>query len=462
MMGLASGFGAPGWDFVAGVQPKIRELDESQWRGSEDWLWQNRDNITDNVFLNRDVIQDYTLSWDGKVTLEPIRDFRVDLDMTRSFTENYSETFKNLDKTSAPGEGFDHAIPRNAGQLNMTYSALSTLFEDDQGVIELFKVFEDNRVIISNRLGSGAHVDPNLAEQGYAEGYGSLQQDVMIPAFMAAYTGKDARTVDLNVFNLRPHVNWRLSYNGLAKIPFFKEIFSNFSLTHAYKGNLSISRFQTSNYFLRNLDPTSGNSLDTVDYNFYPRIEIPDLVIQEGFSPLIAIEATLQNGMSFNVDYNRTRNLALNSTSKLLSESRSKEIVIGFGYLMKGVDIPFLTGSKKKGNSRPGAGDESPGPGGPSRGGGGRGGQLDAQDLDIQFNFSLRDDITLAQQLDGPGAEPTRGNYSLTLSPTIEYKLNRRLSLQAFFDYRRVVPKTSAGFPRTDSAGGIRVRFQLN
>jgi len=464
LMGMASGFGAPGWDFIAGVQPNIRNLDESQRQTQDDWLWQNRESITDNVFLNRDVIQDYTLSWDGKITLEPIRDFRVDLDMNRSFTENYSETFKNLDKNSAPGEGFDHAIPRNSGQLNMTYSALSTLFENDQGVVELFKQFEDNRVIISNRLGQGVHNDPNLADQGYAEGFGSLQQDVMIPAFMAAYTGRDARTVDLDVFNLRPHMNWRLTYNGLAKIPFFREIFSNFSLTHAYKGNLTISRYQTSNYFLRNVDPVAGTSLDTVDFNFYPRIEIPDLVIQEGFSPLIGIEATLQNGMSFTVDYSQTRNLALNSTSKLLSESRAKDINIGFGYLMKGVDIPFLTGSKKKGRGRntpdDGAGGNSPRPGG--RGGGGRGGQLDAQDLDIQFNFQLRDDITLAQQLDGPGAEPTRGNYSLTISPTVEYKLNRRLSLQAFFDYRRVEPKTSAGFPRTDSAGGIRVRFQLN
>ncbi|MEZ5040578.1 MAG: cell surface protein SprA [Saprospiraceae bacterium] len=462
LMGMASGFGAPGWDFIAGGQPSIRVLDQTQWQTSEDWLWQNKGNITDNVFLNRDVIQDYTLSWDGKVTLEPFRDFRVDLDMTRSYTEDYSETFKNLDKDAAPGEGFDHAIPRNAGQMNMTYSALSTLFENDEGVVALFKTFEENRVIISNRLGTGVHQDDNLAIQGYANGYGSLQQEVMIPAFMAAYTGKDARTVDLNVFNLRPQLNWRLTYNGLAKIPFFQEIFSNFSLTHAYKGNLTVSRYQTSNYFLRNLDPTTGTSLDTVDYNFYPRIEIPDVVIQEGFSPLIAIEATLQNGMSFNIDYNRTRNLALNSTSKLLSESRSTEIIIGFGYLMKGVDIPFLTGSKKKGATRPGPDGSGGNAPTPSRGGGGRGGQLDAQDLDIQFNLSMRNDLTLAQQLDGPGAEPTRGNYSLTLSPTVEYKLSRRLSLQAFFDYRRVVPKTSAGFPRTDSAGGIRVRFQLN
>ena len=227
---------------------------------------------------------------------------------------------------------------------------------------------------------------------------------------------------------------------------------------------MTISQYRGSTLFFQNFDDLTGNSLNIVDFNFYPRVEIPDVVIQEGFSPLVGVEATLTNGMSFTVDYSQTRNLALNSTSKLLSESRAKDINIGFGYLMKGVDIPFLTGSKKKGRgkSNPDGGADGNNPRSPRRGGGGRGGQLDAQDLDIQFNFQLRDDITLAQQLDGPGAEPTRGNYALTISPTVEYKLNRRLSLQAFFDYRRVEPKTSAGFPRTDSAGGIRVRFQLN
>ena len=43
-----------------------------------------------------------------------------------------------------------------------------------------------------------------------------------------------------------------------------------------------------------------------------------------------------------------------------------------------------------------------------------------------------------------------------------KYQLNRRLSLRLFFDYRRTVPKTSAGFPRTDTSGGIVVSFQLN
>jgi hypothetical protein len=39
--------------------------------------------------------------------------------------------------------------------------------------------------------------------------------------------------------------------------------------------------------------------------------------------------------------------------------------------------------------------------------------------------------------------------------------LNQQLSLRFFFDYRRNVPKTSQGFPRTDIRSGVTVRFSL-
>ena len=63
--------------------------------------------------------------------------------------------------------------------------------------------------------------------------------------------------------------------------------------------------------------------------------------------------------------------------------------------------------------------------------------------------------------LDQGIVEPTRGSYLLSFSPSAEYRLNQRLSLRIFFDYRYNEPKTSAGFPRTDASGGIVVRFSL-
>lgn len=142
-----------------------------------------------------------------------------------------------------------------------------------------------------------------------------------------------------------PNINWRLQYNGLAKVPLFSELFQNFSLTHGYKSTLTVSRFNSGLDFIRT---QSSGALNELNGNFYARLEIPEVAIQEGFSPLIAVDATLKNGMSLNVNYKVNRLLAMSFVSNQLSETRSKEFVIGFGYLLRNLDIPFLTGSNKR------------------------------------------------------------------------------------------------------------------
>lgn len=460
LLGMDQGFGAPGIGFVAGWQPRIRTLSDEQRfnpaEGNGDWLYDNRRWITNSVFFNRDVVQTYTQTIDGRLTLEPYPDFRIEIDISKQFAENYTETFKDTTKNDV----FDyvHAVPTYGGNLSVSYSALRTLFQDnDDQIVQLFRTFERNRPLISQRLGTGPHLDPSQAAQGYTDGYGRTQQDVILSAFVAAYTAQDPRSMDMNLFNTMPRPNWRATYSGLAKLPAFKKIFSNFNISHGYKSTFTVNTYRTG---LDYLASQNQGGKDTIFFNFYPRLEIPDLVIQEGFQPMLAIEATLVNGMSFNFDYKQSRNLALSVTSKILSETRTKDITAGFGYIMKGVNIGLLTGKRnKRGSSRPPA----PATGGTNQGLGARSsGRLSEQDLDLRFNFSLRDDVTYAHKLDlDVVSEPTRGTFALNISPSAEYQLNKRLSLRVFTDYRRTIPKNSLGFPRTDVNGGVVVRFQL-
>lgn len=456
--GSNSSLTAPGLDFIFGYQPQIRSLDESQYYTEVDWLHQAAEKgwLSRSVYVNREVIQTFTQKYDARVTLEPFREFRIELDMNRTLTEDHSEFFKD---TIGGSDRLAHAVPKKFGQLNMTYSALNTLFMDDRTEItQLFSTFENNRAIISQRIGGPIlHDDPILAAQGFTDGYGRTQQDVLIPAFLSAYRGEDPDNVQLSVFDLLPSFNWNLTYNGLSRIPLFAELFRNFSLRHGYKSNITVNRFNTGLDFLRTVE-TNG-AINELNQNFYPRLEIPEVVISEGFQPLIAVDATLQNGMSFNVDYKKTRTLAMSFVSNQLSEAQSTEMVIGFGYLIRNLDIPFLTGSAKNKKRRR---DNTPAPGAPGQAGGRGRGQSQGQDLDISFDFRLTDDVTFNHILDQGIVEPTRGNYSLSISPAAEYQVNQRLSLRLFFDYRRVEPKTSAGYPRTDSAGGIVARFSLN
>ena len=464
ILGLTS-FDSPGWDFVAGLQPNIRNLREDQLFNPNpnnvqgDWLRENEQWITGSSFLNREVQQTYSQRFDARATIEPFQDFRIDLELNRTFTENYSETFKD----TLPGDGIRnlvHTVPYETGSMQITYNALSTLFRDsEQEIGELFNNFEANRVIISRRLGVGSHDDNNLRNLGYARGYGNTQQEVILPAFIAAYRGEDPNNVDLNIFDQIPSVNWRMQYNGLSRIPAMREIFQNFSISHGYRSTLSVNSFRSS---LPYLATRATEPIDTATFNFYPRLEIADVVIQEQFAPLIAVDMTLQNGISLNVDYKKSRSLALSTVNYQLNETQSEEFTIGFGYLIRNVDIPFLTGSNKKRDRKKEEEEEDQQNQGRNnrRGGGGRG--LQGQDLDINFDMSIRDDVSYAHRLDEGIQEPTRGTYVFSISPSAEYAISQRLSLRLFFDYRRTEPAVGPAVPRTDASGGIIVRFQLN
>lgn len=472
--GQSQGFGAPGWDFVAGIQPRIRELTIPEQGTSVDYL-QNLAQagyISDNVFLSQDVIQTYTKRWDGNLTIEPFRDFRLELNIDRTFTENYSESFKVQSKVE-PGQPpqdfpFVHAIPVRDGALTFTNGGANTLFSQSIDDLDaLFVTFEANRRLISQRLGDGTpHEDPSLAEQGYSFGYGPNQQDVLLPAFLAAYRGEDANTVSLNPFDLKASPNWRLTYNGLDKVGNLGEIFRRVNITHGFQSTFAISSYGTSLDYLDALEdatrPAALVGYDTVSLNYFPRVEIPNLTESKSFAPLIGVEAELQNGLSVNFAYQAQDNRSINFVSKLLSEQVSTEIIGGFGIVLEEIEIGFLQGRKKKRRSnREQEEAAQPQRGGRNQGASRSGGRLKVSDMDVQFNFSLREGITYASRQNPSIREIVEGSRVLTFAPSVEYQVNDLLSLRAFFDYRKTEPFNPLGFPQTAASGGVVVRFQL-
>ncbi len=453
-LGMTDNFGGPGWDFIAGFQPRIADNDNEN-----DWLTQSAGKgwITDEVFQNQKVVQNYTQNIDGRLTLEPFPDFKIDLDAKRSYTENTSLYFKD---TIGNTESIVHAASRDVGSFTISYFAMNTMFNDD--ITGLFERFEENRKIISQQIGTGIHEDPE--SQLYAEGYGRTQQDVLLPAFLAAYTDKDPNSVKVSedyatnvLFKTLPKLNWNLNYGGLAKMNMFRELFSSLNITHGYKSTLTVNSFSTDQDF-NSQRLTLTNDLG----NFYSRFEIPALVINESFSPLLGIDVRLKNDMTFRVDYKKSRNLAMSfNIDYSLNETKTEEFVVGFGYRMKDVIIPFLLPknkrpkkrskrsrrSKKKSTKKPGSG---------------KGKDLKGGDLNWKFDFSFRDDITIIHKLDQGIAEPTRGLKTIRISPSVDYDINKQLNLRLFFERSRTIPATSASFPITNTAAGLTIRFSLN
>ncbi|MEM9919047.1 MAG: cell surface protein SprA, partial [Bacteroidota bacterium] len=463
MLGLSNGFDAPGWDFVGGLQPRIANNDLEN-----DWLNQAAANgwITDNILQNQQVLQNYSQDIRARITLEPFKDFRIELEADRKFTRDKSVYFRDttLLDVGSPVDEIVHSIPREIGSFSMSYFAMQTFFGND--IQDLFDRFDANRAIISQRLGDAGTSHP-LDGGEYAEGYGQLQQNVLIPAFLAAYRDEDPNTVAVNrdytkvLFRALPKINWQFTYNGLSKIPAFKEIFSNVSLSHGYRSVLTVNSFNTDTDF----DETRPAQTEPTSLNFYSRFTIPDIVIDEQFAPLIGIKVDFQNDLGFRVDWKKSRNLRLNFNDDRLNETNTEEYVFGFDYKMQGVEFGFINGGKKSRSKKSKEEEEKSkkkSNNNRRRGIGRRGGAGNAGDLNFAFDFSYRSDITLFYDLKNRTTETVRGLKTIRISPSIDYDVNDQVNVRLFFERSQTIPATSASFPITNTQGGVTIRFSLN
>ncbi len=468
-LGNSENFNAPGLDFVAGLQPKIDPDDPN------DWLMQaaNNEYISKSLFHNQRVSQTYSQNYNGKVSLEPFDDFKIDLEANRRFDENKLLLFKDFNDDPNI-QAFDHKDFQNVGSFQISYFALNTLFGNDSG--DLFDTFEDNRKIISNRLGSGTH--EGEFESEYAEGFGRKNEGVVIPAFLAAYTGESAETFAISedspqdftksLFATLPKINWSLSYNGLSKLDMFKDIFQSVKLNHGYQSSMTVNSFINVQAYNNDI-PLAKDGI----FNYYSRFEVPNLVIDERFNPLLGISVKTKGGMDLNVDFKKARNLSLSYVNNALAEQLTQEYVVGFGYTMENVYIPMFYGKKgkrketrtKKNASRKGEKDKNADPDANPDDPKAKGGAAKGSDLNFKVDFSLRDDKTENFYIDqvGPNrSEITRGVRTLTFAPSVDYDVSEKLNIRLFFDYRSTNPANSQGFPTLNTSGGVVVRFTLD
>lgn len=434
---------APGFDFILGKQPDSNWLNDAAKRGLI-----TRDSNFNDLFVQ---------NFDQKITvaaqLEPIRDLTIDLNLAKTFTKNYTETFKD---TTGTGYNFAHLSPYVNGGFNVTYIALNTLFGkyDPNRISQTFLKFQDYRKILSQRLGklniyNKVQGNPTGAD-GYALGYGRYSVDVLVPAFIAAYTGQDPTQVALikqqnqniksNPFSgILPKPNWSISYNGLSRVPGLDKIFSNFSLTHAYNASLGMNNFTSALYYQdvsrygypSFIDTTSGSN------NYVPFFLVPNITIQEQFAPLFGIDMTFTNQLSLKFNYVKQRQLSMSLIDYQLSEVRSNEITFGAGFRKRGLTLPFKVPFSKKDTKK-----------------------LD-NEINFSLDFSIRNNVSSNSILDQNSAFATNGSKEITISPTLDYYISNRINVKLYFDQRRVNPYISSSAPTIDTRAGVQVRISL-
>ncbi len=452
--------GSPGWGFVFGIQPNIDLNNENNWlRNAANQGW-----ISPSRFQNQQVLQNNSQSYEARLTVEPWKDFDIDLRFNKTYSRNHAEDFVNR---AVPGSGevdLQQVALRDLGSYEVSFMGLGTLFDSD--IDGLFSRFESYRAIISNRLpnepGSGQHE----SDQGYAAGFGRQHIDVLIPSFLAAYINDDPETIDLNLTDqvagrgYIPKPNWQLRYNGLSKLPWFKEIFSNFSIAHGYTSTLGVNNYQTDLQY----DPTDQFFIDpdVSTKNYFARFEIPEVIIEERFQPIIGIDFKTRSNLTANFEFAKSRALQLSTGLGQINERQSTEYTAGIGWIIDDINIPFLTGQKnrRKRSSRRGS-DKSEQPAEDPTNPRGAAQEFQKR-FQFSFDFSVRDDATYIHEFDsGRDAQATRGTYTLQISPSFDYDINKYFTLRLFMDYNQTKPKTLGGFDVTNINGGLTARFNL-
>ena len=442
---------APGIDFVLGRQPDTTWLNKAATKG-----WITKDTTFNSLF---------TQNFDQRLTitaqLEPVRDLNISINLSKSFSKNYSEVFRYIDTTGGQNFKFNHLNPYAGGGFDVSYIAFKTLFGkfDPNRVSETFKKFQEYRLIMSERLNAKNtyNIGRPQGADGYYYGYGRYAVDVLVPAFIAAYTGQDPRSVALikqsnpniksNPFKaIIPKPNWKIDYNGLSRIKGLSKIFTSFTISHGYTGNLSMNGF-TSALLYQDVSKFGFPSFyDTVSKNYIPYFLVPNISIGEQFSPLLGIDMMFTNQFQAKIEYAKTRQLSLSLVDFQLSEVRSTEFTFGAGYRKKGMKNPFaFLGVKWPKFMTPKNGN----------------GKKLENEINFRLDFKIRDNVTANSRLDQDNNFATGGSKEITISPTIDYFLNNRVNVKLYFDQRRVIPYISSSAPITNTRAGVQVRISL-
>lgn len=430
----------PGFGYIFGYQPDTSWINRFGARGLL-----SRDSLVTALIQQR-----YNQRMNITAQVTPFRDFNIDINLDKTYDKQYSELYKDTLGFQNPNStGLTRLNPYALGSFNVSYIAFQTMFTkfNPNEISETFKTFENNRAVLAARLAAinpyGAAPDPN--DPGFYKGYGRYAQDVVIPAFIAAYTKKDPNSIKLNrndnpnirsnpFAGIKPKPNWTVTYNGLTRLPGMDKIFTSFTLRHGYHSTFSMNSFNTALLFADPFRVGFPSFTDSLTGNYIPYFLVPNITIQESFDPLIGIEMTFTNQLSTRFEFKKTRTLSLSLIDYQLAQNQSTEVTFGLDWRRKGVPLikklPFMKG------------------------------KLD-NDVTIRLDFSLRDDATANSKLDQKTSFGTAGQKVIRIAPSIDYVVNNRVSIKLYFEQNRNIPKISNAFPITNTRGGLQVRISL-
>lgn len=368
-----------------------------------------------------------------KATLKPITGLKIDLNANFNLSENTNSTLG----FNEDGE-FDLLNPQFTGMFSKSIITWRTAFVGEKGdenslTNATFTQMLALRPDISQVVGDGtdlSHITEDTVSSGggYMDGFNGLQQNVLIGSFVAAYTGVDVNHKSVtNIFSRMPLPNWRITYDGLTSIPFIKKAFKRISFNHAYKSNFNIAGYTT------NLNFNQNEAVVDLNGNVIAQKQIMQVSISEQFAPLLGVDITLKNDLMAKFEFKKDRNIGLGLANAQITEIKGTELTIGTGYTWKKLQLPFKIQGKP----------------------------LDAKDLVMRLDISMRDNKTIIRKIAEQQNQPTAGQRIVSIKFSASYQLTDKFVVRAYFD--RVVnqPFISTSYPTANTNSGIALRFQL-
>ena len=156
------------------------------------WLVGPRDP-NNSEYYNKTYSRTQYNKLDYTFTLKPIKDLNIDIRGNQIKTRDLSQQLDVVENGSSTG-ALDFSAPAfETGNFSTSHAMIATAFTDGDALFQTMKAY---RSIIANRLAkeTGAPID----------GFGSNSQQVLLPAFMAAYSGSNPDKINTGLFRNIP------------------------------------------------------------------------------------------------------------------------------------------------------------------------------------------------------------------------------------------------------------------
>ena len=440
---------APGLDFAFGLVDddyigKARE---------NDWLLRNDSVATPATTSKTENLQ-------LRMTLEPVKDLKIDLSAVRTQTTQKSIQYM-----------YEGTPTTQSGSFQMSTISLSTAFEGmgDANSGYRSKTFEK---FVNSLAGYRDRVEAQYAGTVYPAGsalsggkfdasrtpVNQYSGDVMIPAFLNAYTSMGGNSLSLFPALSRLLPNWTVRYSGLGKLPWFRDHFKSVNINHSYKSIFAVgsyNSYSTYQEYMNGLgfisDTSTGNPSPSSMFN------ISQVSINEAFSPLLGMDVTFNNNMTLKGEYRQTRVLNLSMTSVQLNEALSKDWVIGMGYRIN--NFSLFEGGARKLKAKMGAGNRKDN----------RNATVNSQqmrgtnhDLNLRLDFSFRKQAAIDRDIATMTSSASSGNNALKLSFSADYTFSKLLTMSFYYDRQTNTPLlSSSSYPTTTQDFGLSIKFSL-